>query len=438
MKKRIAKLIKNPDSEKKDILKKGTSYLFFKGGGMLGGYLFTYLIAQKYGASVNGLVMLSFSIFVFASMVSRLGADVNLVKFYADEDNWKENPGIFYKVLLKTILFSGLLSFIIYLFKDIFVISIFKKPRLDPYLTWIILTIPFWVIVSLCANTLRAKGLNNWYAFLSNTGRFLFASILLVLFSYFSFDFLNALKAHFYGILFLAILGLAVVIYNFKNVSVRSKTNSWHFLKESFPMMLSSTIIVLLGWMDTFILGIYETDDAVGVYGVALKIAAITSFSLEALNSVLAPKISNLYKKGDKASYKKLIRFSTNLNFIITILIVGIIIVFNKWLLGIFGDEFKTGTTALVILSIIYIVNSASGSVGIVMQMTGYQKQYRNIAFIALMINLLLNFSLIPIYGISGAAIASVISLSFLNITGAVFLKKKENLVTYFNPLNNN
>ncbi|RFN59164.1 MATE family efflux transporter [Marixanthomonas ophiurae] len=106
----------------------------------------------------------------------------------------------------------------------------------------------------------------------------------------------------------------------------------------------------------------------------------------------------------------------------------------NKWLLGLFGEEFKSGTTVLLILCSIHLISSAMGSAAIIMQMTGYQKQYHNIALVSLGFNLSLNFILIPNFGITGAAIATAFSLCFWNVSNAVFLKRKENIVTYFNP----
>jgi len=65
------------------------------------------------------------------------------------------------------------------------------------------------------------------------------------------------------------------------------------------------------------------------------------------------------------------------------------------------------------------------------MQMTGKQKQYQYIAIISLILNLTLNFILIPKYGINGAAIATAISLLVWNMSGCIYLKSKENIETH-------
>lgn len=429
--KKIRDLNNKVQGDYRDIVKKGVSFMGFRIIGILSGYLFTLYITNNYGASLNGLVVLSFSVFMFATIIGRLGIDVNLIKFYANEDNWKSDPGLFYQVLLKSFFFSSLLVLILYLSQDFIIYSLFKKPQLEPYFLWVILAIPGWVITMLCAGALRAKGLNNWFAFFVNTGRFSIALMFVYLLGFFEMKPLNLMIAHSLGIYLLATIAITVIIKKFEIVSLKSSTNSWYFVKDSFPMMLSSTIMIFLGWMDTFILGIYETDDNIGIYNVALKLALVTSFSVEAINSSLAPKIANLYLNNLKEKFLKLIKFSTRLNFVLTSLIVLILVVFNQWFLGIFGDEFKVGSTALIILCSIHLLNSGLGSVGIIMQMTGKQKQYQNIAIISLLINLLLNFLLIPRYGINGAAVATALSLSVWNTSSCIYLKRKENIKTH-------
>lgn len=431
MKNKISKLLKSGDQDQQEIIKKGIFFMGFRGIGILSGYLFTLYITTNFGADLNGLVTLSFSVFMFASIIGRLGIDVNLIKFYAREGNWEQEPGLFYRVLIKSILLSLLLVVILLIIEDYIIIDLFKKPQLSPYYFWAISSIPGWVVTMLCAGALRARGLNSWFAFFNNTGRFLFALLLVWILGLFALDPLNIIVGHFYGICLLSIMALGVVIKNFKTISLRSSTNSWSFIKDSFPMMLSSTIMVFLGWMDTFILGVYETEENIGIYNVALKLALVTSFAIEAINSSLAPKIAKLYEEHKNEQFLKLVKFATRLNFVITTIIVVILIIFNQWFLGIFGSEFKVGGIALIILCSIHLINSAVGSVGIIMQMTGKQKQYQYIAVIALLINLLLNFILIPRYGINGAAVATAISLSVWNIAGTVYLKRKENIRTY-------
>jgi len=432
LQKQIKTTIRSPNN--KDILSKSFGFLIFRGVGIIGGYVFTYLIASQYGASMNGLVTLGFAIFMFASAVSTFGIDVNLVKYYSHPDRWEDDPGLFFKVLFKTFLLSIIIAFILYLFQDFIAVKLFKKPQFIPLYKWVILAIPGWTMVKAIASVLRAKGLNNWYAFFYNAGKFSLAALILIAFDLVKLDPLNAIKAHFYAVSGLALFGFVIVNKNFKRLTIRTATNSWRFIGESFPMLISTTITVFMGWIDSFVLGIYVSDSEIGVYNVAIKIALGASFAMEAINSGLAPKVARLFFEKREVEFQKLIRFTTILNFGITVAIITVIVVFNQWLLGLFGEEFKSGFQVLLILSLVHLMNSFMGSAAIIMQMIGYQKQYQNIAILALIINLGLNFVLVPQYGNTGAALATAFSLTIWYVGNAIFLKRRENIITYLNP----
>ena len=434
--KKIKNRIQNQfkDSDKKEILSKGFSFLVFSLSGTLAGYLFTLFVARNFGASVNGLIAISFSIFMMATMLGRLGIDINLVKYYSDENVIRADTGTFFKMLMKALVFSSLIGVSVYLLRDLISIKIFGKEQLIPYLKWISFAIPLWVSTLLCASFFRAIRKNKTYAFLNNAGRFLATLILAIgLYYFISKDELITIQAHFYALVCLAIGSFIAVLFYLKPIRIKSDYNSWKFLRESFPMMLSSAILVVLGWIDTFILGIFESDDVVGIYSVSLKIATLTSFGLQAINSILAPKISAAYKQEDNITFKKLIRFSTRLNFLITLLLISVIIIFHRYILEFFGEEFLAGSIILLTLCIGQVVNSLSGSVGVILQMTGHQKKFRNFVLIALITNIILNLIFTPIYGAIAIAVSTVISMALWNLLGAIYLKKKLNIITYYN-----
>lgn len=427
----FSKIVNNQDQS--EIIKKSSSFLLFRFIGILAGYLFTYIIAKNYGAAVNGLVALSFTVFLIVSVVGRLGVDANIIKYFSIESNWKNNSSIFYTVLLKSIIFSILLATFVYIFREFIAVNIFNKPQLEPYFLWITLAIPFWVIVINCSCLLRAKKLNNWFAFLNNPGRFLFTLFFMALLSLLSTSELNAIKAHFYGILVLSAIGFIICVKQIGPVSLKSTDKTWNFLKDAFPMMISTSLIIVLGWMDTLVLGVYETDNIVGIYNVALKITAIIALALEAISSILAPKIASLYYEKEYEKLSSLIKFSTRTIFISSLVITIVLFLFHKSILNFFGEEFTLGSSAFLILCLAPLIAAFSGSIGIILQMIGKQKIHQNFVFIAFVINLIMNFILVPKYGMNGAAITTVVSMFVWNFLGVWYLKTRHNLKSYFN-----
>lgn len=421
------------DHDYAEIIKKGFSFLVLRLFGALVGYVFTLYVTNTFGADIYGLIALGFSLFMIASVFGRLGLDTNIVKFFSQDKNISES-GIFFKSIIKSVCFSSILALIIYWFREELVLNLYQdpKPELIPYLSWILAAIPLWNIAMISASFLRAKKMNRAFAFLENPSRFLF-SLLIVLGLYlFNQEPLIIVKAHFFGVLVTALISLILVLRELEIRPKQGKANSWQFVREALPMLFSSTMLILLGVMDTQIMGVYESKTDVGIYNVSLKIAALTGFCLQAVNSILAPKIAKSYAEGI-GDYKELIGFSTKLIFLISSGIVIGIIIFRKFLLGLFGDIFVDGEIILLIFCIGQIINSFSGSVGVILQMIGKQKVYQNFVLVALLLNLVLTLILTPLYGGIGAAISTVFSMAFWNIGSAVYLKSKMNIKSYYN-----
>ena len=230
--------------------------------------------------------------------------------------------------------------------------------------------------------------------------------------------------AHTIAIFILLLISIRYIYkYNFP-YSKKSTYSTKKFIFHSLPMLISTSMIVFLGWSDTIILGIFKTTSDVGIYGVVLKIAVVTSFTFQALDSILAPKLSHAYHNKDMTGFKKLIKYSTILNFMISLIIVMVIIFFRSWILSIFGEEFSKASTALIILCIGQLFNAVCGPVGSILQMTGRQIIFQNILIVSFLLNIVLNLLLAPKYGITGVAISTAISLATWNIVSVLYIKK--------------
>ena len=417
-----------------EIITKGFSFFLIRLLSAAIGYIFTIYVSNKYGADIYGLVALGLSMFTILSVIGRLGLETNIVKFFSQDKNDVE-AGVFFKSIIISFIFSGCIAYILYFFSDDLVYRVYKepKPELLDYLPWILAALPFWNVAVICASLLRAKKLSNAFAFITNISRFLLGFILIILITtVFGVNPVYVVLGHFWGVVLTAVISFIMALKRLSFLKIKSKTKSYKFLKESFPMLLSSSILILLGLTDTQVMGIYESNSNIGIYNVSIKIATLTTFSLQAINSILAPKIAKSFAEGNE-EYKSLIKFSTKLNFLISAAVVLGIIVFRNFLLGLFGESFLAGEIILLIFCGGQIINSFAGSVGVILQMIGKQRVYQNFVVGALILNLILTFILTPIYGGIGAACATVISMAFWNIGSAIYLKYKMNIITYYN-----
>jgi O-antigen/teichoic acid export membrane protein len=79
-------------------------------------------------------------------------------------------------------------------------------------------------------------------------------------------------------------------------------------------------------------------------------------------------------------------------------------------------------------------ISSISGSVGFILNMTGKQNILQLTALISVVLNVTLNFMLIPMYGIGGAAISTAIAGILWNLLCVFYIFNKMGFTTMYIP----
>ncbi len=197
------------------------------------------------------------------------------------------------------------------------------------------------------------------------------------------------------------------------------KKNEW--LKTTFPMMLSASLNLVLFQASPIMLGIMVGPAAVGLYSAAYKIAYLIIFIPLAVTYVVAPMVARLHANGEKEKLQKLLTSSTRIAFISGLLVAMAFALGGYFLLSLFGEEFTAARNTLLILLIGNLLYIALGLSTTVLNMTGHQNMVAVIYGVSSVVNIVLNFILIPLFGYFGAAVASSISLFLCQLTLMIY-----------------
>jgi O-antigen/teichoic acid export membrane protein len=240
----------------------------------------------------------------------------------------------------------------------------------------------------------------------------------------------------------LATLSSLVIIVKFRRDFFITKkvkgneTNSVsfkHIVKISYPMTISYLSLLVMQSTDVFILKAYFDYNVIAYYGIVIKLSMLTAIVLTSINAIIAPKISKLYYSNNILELKTVINKSILINLIFTLPIIFSLLLFPKFILNFFGENYSKASVVLIIVLLGQFINAFSGSVGIYLNMTGRQKIFQQIVLIAVSINLILNLVLIPKYGMIGAALATSFSLSFWNIAGVIWVYRNDDILLVLN-----
>ena len=420
-----------------EILNKGSSAFVFKIIGSLLGYLFLLLATRNSGAEAWGVFALCLALLNITSILSRMGIDVAVLRFIASFKSEKAKAKSIYIKGFKLVFpLSICFTLLLFFFSDFIAITIFNKSQLTFYIQVISFAILPFTIIYLNAQSFRGLKKISHFAFFQHVSKFLFAIIIFLVISFFTN--ISVERNIFYA--FVAALYCVMIISTIllkKELVVKKEEKSpisnKKLIRTAFPMMLSTSILLIMSWADSVIIGIFKAESEIGIYNVAIRLAMISGLVLGAINSIVAPKLSEAYNNGRKKEFALIVRQSTRVIFFSSLPILIFLIIFPEFLLSFFGSEFLIGKTTLYVLLVGQIINAFSGSVGVIMQMTGRERLFQNILIVALIINIGMNFLLIPTYGIIGAAIASSASIVFWNLTSVAFIYKEHKVLTFFN-----
>ena len=197
------------------------------------------------------------------------------------------------------------------------------------------------------------------------------------------------------------------------------------WLRSAFPLMLLGGMLIINNRTDILMLGAIKGTEAVGIYVVCIRGAQLITFILMAVNTNLAPTAASLYAQGKLNELQGVITQCSRVVSVVSFLITVILIAASNWYLSLFGSEFIQGQNALIFLCIGSFVNATTGSVGVLLNMTGHEGYNAASVAASAILNVIGNALLIPRFGIDGAALTTASSTIFVNVVKVLWVRQK-------------
>jgi O-antigen/teichoic acid export membrane protein len=202
--------------------------------------------------------------------------------------------------------------------------------------------------------------------------------------------------------------------------------NNRLWLLNALPLALIGGLQLINQQASFLIQGFFLPDAAIGIYRIASQVALLASFGLMTINLVLTPRFATLFAQGDMKTLQYLVTASARVILIINIVLtVGFIIWGKLFLFLAFGSPYETAFIPLVILLVGQLINSGMGSVGLLLNMSGHERETARGLIVAALLNVILNLLLIPRWGINGSSFAASISLIIWNVLLWLAVRKK-------------
>ena len=192
-----------------------------------------------------------------------------------------------------------------------------------------------------------------------------------------------------------------------------NRSRALFYLREAFPLLLSSAVIIVYQKIDQVIIHSLMNDSAVGQFAVAGKIVEIVTIIPVVVSQTIMPVLVKSREK-DPARYLQQQQRMMDLTVWTSVLIAFMVCFCAPFLIPLFfGNQYNAGIGALQIMAWKVPAMALSAVSGHLIIIAGLQKYaiWRNIFGCVLCVAL--NYMLIPRYGINGSAVASLVTMFF-------------------------
>ncbi|WKN31469.1 oligosaccharide flippase family protein [Porifericola rhodea] len=408
---------------------KSTIYIYI---GVLIGFVTSALVYPKYltesQIGVIGLLVSWSSVFAQAATLGFGGATIKFFPYFRDKE--KQHHGFFF--LLVMVVLSGYLLFLAIFFiikpwmiEDAGVDSLFAKH--------IYLIIPFtlfsllFVILDIYNRALYNATTGS---LLNETISRLFVLVLVFLFIWDIYQFDDYLNWY---VISRGVLVLLLLLFLYWKGELSLRPDFSLLTKERRQGMLSLSLFSLVtGFgtlaiirIDSIMINSFYSDAEVGVYLTTFYFGTLVLLPSRALRGIAPTMIADAFKHNNLKVVASIYTQST-----ITQLVAGCFFFLGIWInidnvFEILPESYEAGKYVILYVGLMNIVKMAGGVNDVII---GYSEYYRTntyimLAWVALLI--LSNYWLLPIMGISGAALASLLSVIIVNIARYFFLYAK-------------
>lgn len=229
----------------------------------------------------------------------------------------------------------------------------------------------------------------------------------------------------------LVLLFVIIRIFDQPSVSLRFFSDN-KFAKEIIYFGFISSFIQIAGigikFVDVVMVGKYLSMSAVGIYSIAAFMGLILDTPLNAIEKIAGPKISRLLSENNHYEIEKIYKLSSKYLMMVCGLAGSVLVITARPILETIPGNYSEGFLVTIIICFGAFINAATGVNYSIITYSQYYRLGAFFYFILLMITIVLNITLIPLYGIKGAAIATALASIIHNLLRFIFIKVKFNM----------
>lgn len=230
-------------------------------------------------------------------------------------------------------------------------------------------------------------------------------------------------------LIFAKIIGLFLSFLFFRDhteyIYISPKVSLYSLFKQNSSFALIVFSFMIYSSAELYMLILTNHNYETGIYSIAIRLALISNLILQTVNSIIAPKITNLYFTNSIDKLEKMILTTSRILLAIALFFLTVFILFGKKILFFWGSDFVDGYSVLIILSVAQVINLCTGPSGQLLTLCNQQKSQMFLATSLVPVSILLSYFFVTNYDLLGAAYAGASIIIIDNVVRVYIIFKK-------------
>jgi len=199
------------------------------------------------------------------------------------------------------------------------------------------------------------------------------------------------------------------------NIERKYERKTW--TRSVVPLAMISGLEIFITQTDIIMLGWFGNLEEVGIYRISLQGAQLAALGIVVTNMITMPYMSRFSHNNDLIKLAEVAKNSARVAFLIAFTTTITFFLFGEFfIIVVFGDDYLNAYYPLLLLSIGQTIHAGIGAGGTVLNMSGYEKGTLITLVFSGFLNVVLNYLFIPLWGMEGAAIATLIAIFFRKV----------------------
>ena len=399
-----------------------------KGLALVASFVFTLVITRTLGAEQSGYFLLGLALLTAFSGILRLGLDSFLLRTVSASDFDLDTQRVVNMAVLAVLVLSIATGFLVWSFREYISLEVFGKSNFESVLTLFGFALPFVAVTYLYSFLFQGRGKFSLAAVMQNLGLLCFC--IFTILSSVKLGLIESNAASYAAIYLMSAFLMFLLSLWFWYSAKDAVYVCGKFLDRSVwvpcaNLWVATSMTLAVQWGGVLIAGVFVDSSELAYLSAAQRTAMLISFALVVVNMVVAPHYARLWKVRDLVGMKRLSHLSVGAVILLVLPAIALLVSFSESIMQLYGPGFEKGAILLQIMVVGQFVNVATGSVGYLLNMSGHERDLRNISVMSGCLVLVGGWFMISRYGVLGAAYATALGVALQNVFAFGMVKRR-------------